>query len=76
MPKVYLVCILATTAKASLDSTVTRSSGIFTEAIAGAQFWTLREGSTNNTRIFQGEIAVAKRLKPSFHFPGPSLRVS
>jgi hypothetical protein len=75
LPKVYLVCILAAKAETSLDSTIDRSSSVFKEPMVHALFWPLPDGSTNNARIFEGEINTTKKLKPTFLFPGPSIRV-
>lgn len=73
VPRVHLACIFAITAKASLDDTSDRSN-IFKEPVADARFWTNQEGNVAHTRTFQGEITTMKKLKPSFRFPGPSLR--
>jgi hypothetical protein len=58
------------------DKTVTRrTDNYFLEGVGQAYFWASSEGNANK-RVLQGELEVARTLKPSFTFPRFTIRVS
>ena len=68
---------MATGLEATDDNGVRRSDNHFYENSSLAYFWQSWEAgsSTPNKRVLQGEVEVAKSLKPSFKFPNFTIRV-
>lgn len=68
---------MATGLEATDDNGTRRSDNHFYENSSIAYFWQSWEAgsSTPNKRVLQGEVEVAKTLKPSFKFPNFTIRV-
>ena len=67
---------MATGSEATDDNGVRRTDNYFLEEPGMAYFWPSQEGATeSNKKVLQGELEVAKGLKPSFKFPKFTVRV-
>lgn len=68
---------MATGFEATDDNGARRTDNYFVEECGVAYFWPSLEGeAVSNKRVLQGELEVAKSLKPSFKFPKLTIRVS
>jgi hypothetical protein len=68
---------MATGMEAADDNGARRTDNYFLQDSGTAYFWPSREGAEEpNKRVLQGELEVAKALKPSFKFPQVTIRYS
>ena len=68
---------MATGDEATDENGARRTDNHFSQDMGIGYFWPSQEGAAQSLkRVFQGELEVAKGLKPSFIFPKVSLRVS
>jgi len=68
---------MATGFEATDDNGARRTDNYFVEECGAAYFWPSLEGeAVSNKRVLQGELEVAKSLKPSFKFPKLTIRYS
>lgn len=72
--RVRLARSLSTGTDATDDNAARRTDNHFIEEVGRAFFWASQDNGKNQ-REFQGEIDVAKSLKPSFKFPKFTVRV-
>lgn len=67
---------MATGSEATDDKAVRRTNNHFMEPVGQGYFWNSKGAEGANKRVFQGEMELAKTLKPSFKFPNITIRVS
>lgn len=66
---------MATGSDAADEGITRRTDNYFLEGAGQAFFWASGAGD-GNKRVLQGELEVARTLKPSFTFPRFTVRVS
>ncbi|TFK40190.1 hypothetical protein BDQ12DRAFT_772139 [Crucibulum laeve] len=75
--RLCLVRSMATGSDALEKPRAGRTDNLFLETCGQAYFWPSHEGGPeDNKRVLQGELEVAKILKPSFEFPRFTIRYS